>query len=282
MKRSTLLAFALSTAVSMAMAAEAVTTEKSETKEVTGAGTHSKTTTKVTSTEYVNQMRTVYTSAGIPATKAEQLAALDKQLYDAYLAGNVSEVRRIRVEIRTLLGEDVTRVYSYVEAHPLPSAYPDFIVNTYAPEASFTRDITISGPGIAGTASNVDVNVNRTGSTASHVTGSTTKAGTNTAATDTKMSGSSTSDKTAVGGAAQGTVSGSGSVSGSGTVSGSTSPSGTSANTSTDTNMGASSNSSTSPNNSSATDSNAGATGSSSTGAAGSNSSASGSTNTNK
>ncbi len=164
MKKLLAITIAVATASSMAFAQQTVTSERTETKATMDGGAATKTTTKVSTTEYVDHMRTVYSSAGIEEAKTERLIQLDRQLIEAYRSGDVESVRRLRTEIRQILGEDVTRVHTYIESNPLPRTYPDFVVNTYAPEASFTRDIEIRASG-ASTSTNVgvDANVNRTG-----------------------------------------------------------------------------------------------------------------------
>lgn len=165
MKKLIALTMVVCAASSVAFAQETVTSQKTETQATTAGGTSTKTTTQVNTTDYVNQMRTVYTTAGIAETKTERLIQLDRQLFEAYRAGDVANVRRIRMEIRQILGDDLTRVHTYIESNPFPGTYPDFIMNTYAPEASFTRDISITGSGAASNGVGVDANVNRSGST---------------------------------------------------------------------------------------------------------------------
>lgn len=233
------LTLAVCTASCLAFAQDTVTSQKTETRQTGSGATSTKTTTKVSTTQYVDQMRTVYTSAGIEEARVARIIELERRLYDAYLAGDVAEVRRIRLEIRRLLGQDVTRVHTYIQSHPLPATFPDFVVNTYAPEASFTRDITISGGGgvSATTGGGVDVNVNRTGTagTAGTVSGSTT-GGTAGTSTDTNVSGSSSSPA--------GTSTGSGSVTGTGST-GTTGGSSTSGSTGSGTSTGGTSTGST-------------------------------------
>ncbi len=204
MKKLIALTMAVCAASTVAFAQETVTSQKTETQATTAGGVSSRTTTQVNTTDYVNQMRTVYTSAGIAETKTERLIQLDRQLFEAYRAGDVANVRRIRMEIRQILGDDLTRVHTYFESNPLPGTYPDFIINTYSPEASFTRDISITGSGAASsTGVGVDATVNRSGTTG---------------ATDANVSGQSNNATETNTGATQGSVSGSGSVSESGTA----------------------------------------------------------------
>lgn len=159
---------AVALAGSVAFAQTATTTERTEVQSSNGAAT-SRTSMKVTETQYVDQLRTVYTSAGVAQTKMERLVELDRQIYNAWIAGDEAAVRRYRQEQRAILGQDeLQKVNVYFQSHPLPASYPEFIVNTWAPEGTFNPDISISGTRTGATGSSINI-----GSSTSNPSGAT-------------------------------------------------------------------------------------------------------------
>lgn len=235
-------AVALTTGI--AVAAETVTTEKSETRQSAAGGVSTKTSTKVTVTQFTEHTRQVYVAAGIEQAKIDRLVELDRKIYEAWIAGDVAAVKRYRDEQRAILGPDeITKVYTYYEAHPLPADYPSFVVNTWAPAGTFNSDITLGTSTITPGSSSININAaDRTGASVSGTSskisggaatspstagGSATVSGTNST---TNQTGTGTSGMSGTGSSTLGSTnsSGSGSAGTSSNLSGSSTSPGTS------------------------------------------------------
>lgn len=140
-------------------------TEKTVTRSENANGTTQVTRTVTTTvTTYVDQLRTVYQSVGLPEPIIVRLVELDRQIYQAYVAGNWTQVRQLRIEQRRLLNDDqVVKIYNHFESNPLPADIAPIATYTYIPQQQFRTYVvenqtgridpgTLSVPGVRATA----------------------------------------------------------------------------------------------------------------------------------
>src|SRR5688572_16293117 len=148
MKTSRLLLACLMLATAPAVA-QNVATQRTETVQTTNAGGTTRIATNISESQYIDQLRQVYTSAGIEASKIARLLDLDRKIYTAWTAGDTATIQIRRKEQRSLLApNELEKVYVYYQTHPLPAGFPAFIVNTWAPANVYSTDIVL-GPSTA-------------------------------------------------------------------------------------------------------------------------------------
>lgn len=138
-----MIAAACVSAAAVSVGQENVTrTERTETRtEANGTSRQTRTVTTTVST-YVDQVRTVYTSAGLPANLVDRMIELDRRIYTAYTAGDWSTVRRLRIEQRQILNpEQITKVYTYLQSNPLPADIAPVATYTFVPQQQFQTHI---------------------------------------------------------------------------------------------------------------------------------------------
>jgi len=157
MKRILGAAAILSTFSSLCFSQNVTTTQQAQVTQSSNAPA-AVTASKVTQVEFVTQLRSIYASAGVDAEVIERLLLLDRQIYDAWIGGDMASVRRYRLDQRSILGpEGTTKVHTYLQSHPLPPSFPSFVVNTWAPDTSFNPDITVSNSGVLPNASSINI-----------------------------------------------------------------------------------------------------------------------------